>query len=104
MNKEEALKKIKELEEFVKELDKPKLVRVYVKEGNTGVSRQCGSRMACSWNTFMDKTLSGKLFEVSYITRDGSIVVENLTWEHYNLNPEWVVFVEGSYEDLKCRT
>jgi len=103
MTKDDALKKIEEaekavaaLKEYVKECDKPKLVRVYVKEGNKSLHpHPVHFGAAQRWFGDMEN-LAGKLFNVDSLSIHGSVTVKG--WE---LRTEWLVFVEGSYEDLQ---
>jgi len=90
MNKQQALQKIEELQQFVQELDKPKLVRVYVKRGLTALPTL---PLPYDINDY-----SGTLLDVFRVSSKGNIQIPSST---NVLSPEWVIFVEGSFEDLE---
>ena len=96
MNKIEALQKIKELQEFIEESDKPKRVMVYIKLNAKAV-------MGSNWNNAMN-SMVGKVFEAK--GRSGSVNVQVAVWEteeriesHF-FNETSLVVVEGYLADI----
>lgn len=99
MTKEEAEQQISELQSYIEELDKPKRVRVYIKEDAGEVNPSC-------WVNDMS-AMTGKTLDAIDFLKDfvgNGMVVRVLTEGGSN---SWLfregqyVVVEGSLEDLK---
>ena len=95
LTKEAALEQISDLQSYIEELDKPKRVRVYIKE-DAGHG---------TWNVkgYMNY-LRGTVQDAIESTGGGGAVVRNTGgqsgYSTWNLRPDDFVVVEGSLEDL----
>ena len=99
MTKEEAEQQISELQSYIEELDKPKRVRVYIKE-DAKVQAESNGRVG--WNDNHQGTYIGKVFDVKEVDMDGDLKVweeSHSDWWHFC--QESCIVVEGYLEDLK---
>ena len=99
MTKEEAEQQISELQSYIEELDKPKRVRVYIKE-DAKVQAESNGRVG--WNDNYQGTYIGKVFDVKEVDTDGDLKVweeSHSDWWHFC--QESCIVVEGSLEDLR---
>lgn len=94
MNKQEALDQIAELKKFVEDLDKPKRVRVYIKEDAKRLTD-------VMWGGMEMGKMTGRVFDVNCLSGAGIYINREHSSGTWLFTENTFIVVEGSLDDLK---